>query len=251
MPSASAPFAALAEGIYFTRNLVNEPANRLTTDEFAARLAAMEELGLEIEILGEERLRELGAHAMLAVGQGSESETKMVVLKWMGGGDEAPLVLAGKGVVFDTGGISLKPAAGMEEMTMDMGGAGVVSGTMRALALRKARANVIGIVGLVENMPDARAQRPGDIIGSLKGDTIEVNNTDAEGRLVLADVLWYAQQTLKPPAGRQRATRTGAVLVALGKTIAGHYANDDALNEIGRASCRDSEQIVVHGEGRQ
>lgn len=238
LASRSAPFAALAEGIYFTRNLVNEPANRLTTDEFAARLAAMEELGLEVEILGEERLRELGAQAILAVGQGSESETKMVVLKWMGGGDEAPLVLAGKGVVFDTGGISLKPAAGMEDMTMDMGGAGVVAGTMRTLALRKARANVIGIVGLVENMPDARAQRPGDIIGSLKGDTIEVNNTDAEGRLVLADVLWYAQQNFKPAAVIDLATLTGAVIVALGKTIAGHYANDDALNAEFESACK-------------
>ena len=238
LASASAPFMALAEGIYFTRDLVNEPANRLTTDEFAARLAAMEELGLEIEILGDDRLREMGARALLAVGQGSESETKIVVVKWNGGGDEAPLAVVGKGVVFDTGGISLKPAAGMEEMTMDMGGAGVVSGVMRTLALRKARANVVGIVGLVENMPDARAQRPGDIVTSMKGDTIEVNNTDAEGRLVLADVLWYTQQEFKPAGIVDLATLTGAILVALGKTIAGHFCNDDAFNAAYETACR-------------
>jgi leucyl aminopeptidase len=238
LAAASAPFAALAEGVYFTRDLVNEPANRLTTDEFAARLAAMGELGLEVEILGEDRLSELGAGALLAVGQGSDSETKIVVMKWNGGGDEAPLALVGKGVVFDTGGISLKPAAGMEEMTMDMGGAGVVAGVMRTLALRKARANVVGIVGLVENMPDSRAQRPGDIVTSMKGETIEVNNTDAEGRLVLADVLWYAQKTFNPAAIVDLATLTGAILVALGKTIAGHFANDDAFNAEYEAACR-------------
>ncbi len=237
LAAASAPFMALAEGIYFTRDLVNEPANTLTTDEFAARLAAMEELGLEVEILGEDRLREIGAGALLAVGHGSDNETKIVVMKWQGGGDEPPLALVGKGVIFDTGGISLKPASGMEEMTMDMGGAGTVSGVMRTLALRKARANVVGVVGLVENMPDARAQRPGDIVTSMKGDTIEVVNTDAEGRLLLADVLWYTQQTFKPSAIVDLATLTGAVLVALGKTIAGHFCNDDAFNAAYEGAC--------------
>ena len=238
LAAASAPFAALAEGVYFTRDLVNEPANRLTTDEFAARLAAMGELGLDVDILGEDRLREMGARALLGVGQGSENETKVVVMKWMGGGDEAPLALVGKGVIFDTGGISLKPAAGMEDMTMDMGGAGVVAGVMRTLALRKARANVVGVVGLVENMPDSRAQRPGDIVTSMKGDTIEIVNTDAEGRLVLADVIWYTQQEFRPSAVIDLATLTGAIIVALAKSTAGHFANDDELNAEYEAACK-------------
>ncbi len=226
----SAPFAALAEGIFFTRDLVNEPANRLTTDEFAARLAAMAELGIEVEILGEAELEKLGARALLAVGQGSPSETRIVVMKWMGGAKrEAPLALVGKGVVFDTGGISIKGAGGMEEMTMDMGGAGVVAGVMRTLALRKARANVIGVVGLVENMPDGLAQRPGDIVKSMKGDTIEVINTDAEGRMVLCDALWFTQETFKPRAVIDLATLTGAIVVALGHHRAGYFSNDDAL----------------------
>ena len=226
----SAPFAALAEGVFFTRDLVNEPANRLTTVEFADRLAAMADLGIEVEVLGEAELEKLGARALLAVGQGSRSETKMVVMKWMGGKKrEAPLALVGKGVVFDTGGISIKPAGGMEEMTMDMGGAGVVSGVMRTLALRKAKANVIGVVGLVENMPDGLAQRPGDIVKSMKGDTIEVINTDAEGRLVLCDALWYTQQTFKPRAVIDLATLTGAIIIALGHHRAGYFSNDDTF----------------------
>ncbi len=227
---ASAPFAALAEGVFFTRDLVNEPANRLTTDEFAARLAAMQELGIEVDILGEEELTKLGARALLAVGQGSASESKLVVMKWMGGKKrQKPFALVGKGVVFDTGGISIKPAQGMEEMTMDMGGAGVVAGVMRTLALRKAKANVIGVVGLVENMPDGMAQRPGDIVKSMKGDTIEVINTDAEGRLVLADALWYTQEHYKPAGIIDLATLTGAMVIALGHHRAGFFANDDKL----------------------
>ena len=228
---ASAPHAALTEGVFFTRDLVNEPANVLGTDDFAARLAAMDELGLEVEILGEEELAKLGMRLLLAVGQGSAMESKVVVMRWNGGGDEAPLALIGKGVVFDTGGISIKPAAGMEEMTMDMGGAGVVAGVMRALALRKAKANVVGLVGLVENMPSDRSQRPGDIVKSMKGDTVEVINTDAEGRLVLADVLWYAQERFKPKAMVDLATLTGAMIIALGHTTAGFFANDDAFAE--------------------
>jgi leucyl aminopeptidase len=225
-----APFAALAEGVFFTRDLVNEPANRLTTDEFSARLEEMTELGIEVEVLGEAELEKLGARALLAVGMGSPTETRIVVMKWMGGKKkQAPLALVGKGVVFDTGGISIKPAGGMEEMTMDMGGAGVVSGVMRTLALRKAKANVIGVVGLVENMPDGFAQRPGDIVKSMKGDTIEVINTDAEGRLVLCDALWYTQQAFKPQAIIDLATLTGAVIIALGHHRAAFYANDDAF----------------------
>jgi leucyl aminopeptidase len=168
--------------------------------------------------------------ALLGVGQGSASPSKVVVMEWHGGkkGD-APFALVGKGLVFDTGGISIKPAAGMEEMTMDMGGAGVVAGVMRALALRKAKANVVGLVGLVENMPSGTAQRPGDIVRSMKGDTIEVINTDAEGRLVLADVLWYAQERFKPAGMINLATLTGAIVVALGHENAGVFSNDDAL----------------------
>ena len=225
----AAPHAALAEGVFFTRDLVNEPANILTTDDFAARLAAMQELGLEVEILEEDELKKLGMRALLGVGQGSESPSKVVVMRWNGGGDEAPLALVGKGVVFDTGGISIKPAGGMEEMTMDMGGAGVVSGVMRTLALRKAKANVVGLVGLVENMPDGRAQRPGDIVKSMKGDTIEVINTDAEGRLVLADVLWYAQERFAPRAMINLATLTGAIIIALGHENAGLFGNDEGF----------------------
>ncbi|KFE35018.1 leucyl aminopeptidase [Thioclava atlantica] len=224
----AAPHAALAEGVFFTRDLVNEPANILTTDDFAARLAAMQELGLEVEILEEADMKKLGMGALLGVGQGSEMPSKLVVMQWKGGDkDDAPFALVGKGVVFDSGGISLKPGAGMEEMTMDMGGAGVVSGVMRTLALRKAKANVVGLVGLVENMPDGRAQRPGDIVTSMKGDTIEVINTDAEGRLVLADVLWYAQDRFKPKAMINLATLTGAIIVALGHENAGVFSNDD------------------------
>lgn len=222
--------AALAEGVFFTRDLVNEPANILTTSDFADRLLAMRELGLQVEVLDEPELEKLGMRALLGVGQGSETPTKVVVMRWNGNGDEAPLALVGKGVVFDTGGISIKPAAGMEEMTMDMGGAGVVAGVMRTLALRRAKANVVGLVGLVENMPDGRAQRPGDIVKSMKGDTIEIVNTDAEGRLVLADVLWYAQEQFKPKAVINLATLTGAVIVALGHDHAGVFSNDDALS---------------------
>jgi leucyl aminopeptidase len=227
---AAAPMAAVAEGVFFTRDLVNEPANVLTTHDFAARLAAMQELGLDVEILEEEELMKLGMGALLGVGQGSESPSKVVVMQWHGGkkGD-APFALIGKGVVFDTGGISIKPAAGMEEMTMDMGGAGVVAGVMRTLALRKAKTNVVGLVGLVENMPDGRAQRPGDVVKSMKGDTIEVINTDAEGRLVLADVMWYAQERFKPTGMIDLATLTGAIIIALGHENTGVFSNNDDL----------------------
>ncbi len=228
--AAAAPGAAVAEGVFFTRDLVNEPANVLTTYDFAARLAAMQELGLEVEILEEEQLERLGMGALLGVGQGSESPSKVVVMQWNGGEKgAAPFALVGKGVVFDTGGISIKPAGGMEEMTMDMGGAGVVAGVMRTLAMRKAKANVVGLVGLVENMPDGRAQRPGDVVKSMKGDTIEVINTDAEGRLVLADVLWYTQERFKPTGIINLATLTGAIIIALGHENTGVFSNNDDL----------------------
>jgi leucyl aminopeptidase len=202
----------------------------LTTDDFAARLSAMRDLGLDVEVLEEEDLAKLGMRALLGVGQGSQSPSKVVVMQWNGGKKgEKPFALVGKGVVFDTGGISIKPAAGMEEMTMDMGGAGVVAGVMRSLALRKSTANVVGLVGIVENMPDGRAQRPGDVVRSMKGDTIEVINTDAEGRLVLADVLWYAQQRFEPTGMIDLATLTGAIIVGLGHENAGVFSNDDDL----------------------
>jgi len=224
------PMMAVAEGVFFTRDLVNEPANVLTTTDFANRLVAMQDLGLTVEVLEETDLEKLGMGALLSVGQGSTSPSKVVVMGWNGGkkGD-APFALVGKGVVFDTGGISIKPAAGMEDMTMDMGGAGVVAGVMRSLALGKVGANVVGLVGLVENMPDGAATRPGDVVKSMKGDTIEVINTDAEGRLVLADVLWYAQQRFKPTGVINLATLTGAVIVGLGHDNTGVFSNDNAL----------------------
>ncbi len=229
--AAAAPVRAVTEGVFFTRNLVSEPANVLTTVEFAERLKGLEAHGVEVEILDEAALEALGMRTLLAVARGSESPARVVVMQWKGGGDEAPFALIGKGVVFDTGGISIKPSAGMEEMTMDMGGAGVVAGTMKALALRKAKANVVGIVGLVENMPDGRAQRPGDVVKTMKGDTVEVINTDAEGRLVLADVMWYAQERFQPTGMVDLATLTGAIIIALGHENCGVFANDDGLAE--------------------
>ncbi|WP_120501602.1 leucyl aminopeptidase [Roseovarius sp. EL26] len=221
---------AICEGVFMTRDLVSEPANHLTTTEFANRIAAMEDLGLKITILEEDELQKLGMNLLLSVGYGSASPSKVAVMEWNGGTkDEAPLALVGKGVVFDTGGISLKPAAGMEEMTMDMGGAGVVTGVMHTLARRNARANVVGLVGLVENMPSDRATRPGDVVTSMKGDTVEIINTDAEGRLVLADVLWYAQKTYKPSGVINLATLTGAIIIGLGHEKAGVFSNNDKL----------------------
>jgi leucyl aminopeptidase len=183
-----------------------------------------------VEVLEEAELEKLGMRTLLAVGQGSETPSKVVVMQWLGGPKKAkPFARIGKGVVFDTGGISMKPAGGMEDMTMDMGGAGTVAGVMKTLALRKAKANVVGLVGLVENMPDGRAQRPGDVVVSMKGDTIEVINTDAEGRLVLADVLWYAQERFKPTGMIDLATLTGAIIIGLGHEFAGVFSNNDKL----------------------
>ncbi len=228
--ASAGPMAAIAEGVFFTRDLVNEPANILTTDDFAARLAAMQELGLDVEILEEGDLKALGMGALLGVGQGSDAPTKVVVMQWHGGTPgAAPFALVGKGVTFDTGGISIKPAGGMEDMTMDMGGAATVAGVMRTLTMRKAKANVVGLVGLVENMPSGSAQRPGDVVKSMKGDTIEVINTDAEGRLLLADVLWYAQTRFNPTGVINLATLTGAIIVALGHENTGVFSNNDAL----------------------
>lgn len=228
--AAAAPLLAVAEGAFMTRDLVSAPANILTTTAFAEQLAEMKSLGLKVEVLDEKALAKLGMRTLLSVGQGSDSPSKVVVMEWQGGDKgDAPLALVGKGVVFDTGGISLKPAAGMEDMTMDMGGAGVVAGTMRALARRKAKANVVGLVGLVENMPSGNATRPGDVIRSMKGDTVEVINTDAEGRLVLCDVMWYAQERFSPAGMIDLATLTGAIIIGLGHENAGVFSNDDTL----------------------
>lgn len=229
--AAASGARALAEGVFFARDLVSTPANVLTTSEFADRLKELRKIGLDVEVLEEPELEKLGMRTLLAVGQGSDSPSKVVVMRWKGGGGEKPFALVGKGVVFDSGGISLKPAQGMEAMTMDMGGAGVVAGTMKALALRGAKAEVVGLVGLVENMPDGRAQRPGDVVRTMKGDTVEVINTDAEGRLVLADVLWYAQERFEPSGIVDLATLTGAMVIALGHEMAGAFSNDDAFCE--------------------
>ena len=222
---------AVLDGVFFTRDLTNAPANVLTTSHFAEQLVALSDLGLEVEVLEEAELEKLGMRTLLCVGQGSDSPSKVVVMRWTGGGEEAPFALVGKGVVFDTGGISLKPAGGMEDMTMDMGGAGVVAGVMKALAQRDAKANVVGVVGLVENMPSGNAVRPGDVIKSMKGDTVEVINTDAEGRLVLADILWYTQERFAPSGMINLATLTGAIIIGLGHEMAGVFSNDDKLSK--------------------
>ena len=227
--SRHAPLAAIAAGVALTRDLVSEPANIIYPASFVERVAAAAPDGLVVEAFGEEEMTRLGMGALLGVSQGSDREAKVLTLRWHGGGDEAPVVLVGKGVTFDTGGISLKPPPGMEDMKWDMGGAGAVAGAMIALATRQARANVIGVCGLVENMPDGKAQRPGDVVTSMSGQTIEVINTDAEGRLVLCDVLWWAQEQFKPAAIVDLATLTGAMIISLGHEHGGLFANDDGL----------------------
>ena len=230
---------ALARSVHLTRDLVNAPANVLNTESFAAQIAGMADIGLTVEILDRDDLDKLGMRALLGVAQGSDNPPKLAVMRWKGA-DGAPLCVLGKGVMFDTGGISLKPGAGMEDMTMDMGGAAVTVGLMQALALRRAPAHVVGLVGLVENMPDARAQRPGDIVRSMQGDTIEVINTDAEGRLVLADMLHYAAERFEPRAMIDLATLTGAVIIALGHDRAGVFCNDDGLADGILGAARDA-----------
>jgi leucyl aminopeptidase len=225
---------AVADGVVFTRNLVSEPANIINPETLAEQCKTLKKLGVEVEILDEEDMHKLGFGALLGVGQGSAIESYLVIMKWNGLGEKsktAPLAFVGKGVTFDTGGISIKPAGGMEEMKWDMGGAGTVIGLMKALAGRKAKVNVVGVVGLVENMPSGNAQRPGDVVTSYSGQTIEVLNTDAEGRLVLADALWYTQKHFKPKFIVDLATLTGAIIVALGTSRAGLFSNNDKLAE--------------------
>jgi leucyl aminopeptidase len=226
-----APLAAKAEGIELARNLVSEPPNVLHPESYADRVQELAEFGLEIEVLDVAAMTKLGMGSLLGVGQGSVRGSRLVVLKWMGGKDKkaAPVAFVGKGVTFDTGGISLKPGPGMQDMKGDMGGSAAVVGAMMALAKRKAKANVVGLVGLVENMPDGNAQRPGDIVRSAAGKTIEIQNTDAEGRLVLCDVLWYAQKKFNPKAMVDLATLTGAIIISLGNEHAGVFSNSDDL----------------------
>ncbi|WP_411820659.1 leucyl aminopeptidase [Hyphococcus formosus] len=220
----------VGDGVFLTRDLVSEPANILFPESFAKRCQALSKLGVKVKVLGEAEMAKLGMGSLLGVGQGSVRESKLVAMEWNGGkkGD-APVAFVGKGVTFDTGGISLKPAPGMEDMKWDMGGAGAVTGAMAAIAGRKAKANVIGVVGLVENMPDGNAQRPGDVVTSMSGQTIEVLNTDAEGRLVLADALWWTQETYKPKAVIDLATLTGAIIVSLAHEFGGMFTKDDKL----------------------
>ncbi|MFD1329466.1 leucyl aminopeptidase [Mycoplana ramosa] len=227
---AYADSEAVAGGVRLARDLVNEPANVLGPVEFAEKAKALEKLGVEVEILTEREMKRLGMGALLGVAQGSERPPRLAIMQWNGGKPkDRPLAFVGKGVVFDTGGISIKPAAGMEEMKGDMGGAAAVIGLMHVLAARKAKVNAVGILGLVENMPDGNAQRPGDIVTSMSGQTIEVINTDAEGRLVLCDALWYCNDRFKPQFMINLATLTGAIVVALGAHHAGLFSNDDSL----------------------
>jgi leucyl aminopeptidase len=235
---------AIAEGIFLTRDLVSEPPNILYPASYAKLLKGLEADGLKVEVLGEKEMTKLGMGSLLGVGQGSPRESKMVIMRWDGGkkGDQ-PIAFVGKGVCFDTGGISLKPAGGMEDMKWDMGGSAVVSGLMKVLASRKAKVNVIGVVGLVENMPDGNAQRPGDVVTSMSGQTIEIINTDAEGRLVLADALWYTLKKYNPKFMIDLATLTGAMMVALGQVNCGYFANDDEL------ATRMADAAKAEGEG--
>jgi leucyl aminopeptidase len=225
---------AVAGGIFLTRDVVSEPANIIYPRTFADRCRELTEIGVEVQVLDQEQMAKLGMGAILGVAQGSVQEPYLVVMKYDGdpdASDKRPVAFIGKGVTFDTGGISIKPAAGMEDMKWDMGGAGVVLGLMKGLAARKAKVNAVGVVGLVENMPSGSAQRPGDIVTSMSGQTIEVLNTDAEGRLVLADALWFTQDTFKPRAMIDLATLTGAIIVALGSEHAGLFSNNDELSE--------------------
>ncbi len=219
------------DGVFMTRDLVSEPANILHPESFADEITSLSDLGVEVEVLGEAEMAELGMNALLGVGQGSDKESKLVIMRWNGGNDgDQPLAFVGKGVTFDTGGISLKPGEGMEQMKWDMGGAGTVVGLMKALAGRKAKANIVAAVGLVENMPSGNAQRPGDVVTSMSGQTIEILNTDAEGRLVLCDAIWYTQDKYKPKFIIDLATLTGAIIISLGNEYAGIFSDSDELS---------------------
>jgi leucyl aminopeptidase len=224
-------FEALSEGVFLCRSLGAEPPNILHPESYPTRIKEeLTPLGVKVEALGEKKMKKLGMGSLLGVGQGSDKESHLVVMQWMGGAkDQKPIAFVGKGVTFDTGGISIKPANGMEDMKYDMAGSAAVVGLIKALALRKAKVNVVGVVGLVENMPSGTAQRPGDIVTTMSGQTVAVLNTDAEGRLVLADALWYTQDRFKPQFMVNLATLTGAIAVALGQYHAGLFSNNDVL----------------------
>ena len=226
--------AAVASGVSFTRELVTEPANIIYPESFVARCERMKALGVEFEVLGQAEMEAAGMGALLGVNQGSVREPRLLVMRWDGtnGTKNPPVVFVGKGVTFDTGGISLKPPGGMEDMKWDMGGAGAVAGAMLALATRKAKAHVVGVCGLVENMPDGKAQRPGDVVTSMSGQTIEVINTDAEGRLVLCDAMTWVQRKYKPQIMVDLATLTGAIMISLGLEHGGLFSNDDGLADL-------------------
>ena len=220
----------VAGGVIMARDLINEPANVLYPEEFARRAGALKKVGIAVEVLDVPAMKKLGMNALLGVGQGSRKDSRVVIMRWNGGKkSDAPVAFIGKGVCFDSGGISIKPAAGMEDMKGDMAGAACVVGLLHALAARKAKVNAVGAIGLVENMPDGNAQRPGDIVKTMNGQTIEIINTDAEGRLVLADVLHYVNTRHKPRFMIDLATLTGAIIVALGQEYAGMFSNDDRL----------------------
>ena len=224
-------FKALEDGTFYTRDLVSEPGNILHPDEYAKRLSSLKKYGLKITVYDEKKLKKLGMNTLLGVGQGSIRGSYLVTMEWNGLSKKSkPLAFVGKGVCFDTGGISLKPAKFMEDMTYDMAGSAVVVGLLKSLALRKAKINAVGVVGLVENMPGGNAQRPGDIVKSYSGKTVEILNTDAEGRLVLADALTYTEEKFKPKFIVDLATLTGAIIVSLGSEYAGLFSNDDKLS---------------------
>ena len=224
---------SVAQGVFLASDLVNEPSNILNPEDYAKRIKGLSKYGLKVEVLNEVKMKKLGMDSLLGVGRGSQYDSQLVIIKWDGLKTKKtkPLCFVGKGVCFDSGGISLKPGNKMEEMIGDMGGSAAVVGLMKSLALRKAKANVVGIVGLVENMPDGTAQKPGDIVNTMSGQTIEIQNTDAEGRLVLADALWYAQDRFKPEFMIDLATLTGAIVMSLGNKMAGIFSNNDSLSD--------------------
>ena len=225
-------YNAIAEGVFFTRDLVNEPSNILFPKEYSKRISKLKKYGLKIEVFGETKMKALKMESLLGVGRGSQHESQLVIMRWDGDRRKKakPVCFVGKGVCFDSGGISIKPSNKMEEMIGDMGGSAAVVGTMLSLAKRKSKVNAVGVVGLVENMPDGKAQKPGDIVKSMSGQTIEIQNTDAEGRLVLADALWYTQKRFKPDVMIDLATLTGAMVISLGNLISGLFSNDDELS---------------------
>ena len=218
----------MAEGVFLSRDLVNSPANILNTEKFENELKYLKKMGIKVRVLNEKDIKAIGMNLLFSVGKGSKNPSKVLVLEWKGGkSGEKPTALIGKGVVFDSGGLSLKSSSGMIDMAMDMAGAAVVAGVFKSVALSNLKVNLLGLIGLVENMPGPNSMRPGDVIKSLKGDLVQVNNTDAEGRLLLGDLLWYAQQKFKPKKIFDLATLTGAIIIALGKEYAGVFSNNE------------------------